>query len=496
MLYKPRPESADLPLPFRVSQTTAFAVAIAVALITSALVVFCRWIGIPCVASGWFAAAIILSTWFGGLGPGASTIILMLLLNRRLLPFDSAPQPGLFVLIFDAAFLCWFVAWRRRLFARVVFELLQLRRVVYWAPAAIVLLGGDRTIQFFNPAFTALYGWSLEELRGKRFPVPDSERQQWEILEETILRGGSFLNVPTRRMRKDGVEIPVLISGAPVTDAKGNPAGLVGMVLGAQPHPEVLLERERLEFLVEHSSDFICVADLNNMIHFMNHSGRAMAGIGDEDPLECSVLSLFRDQDIDTLRSKLLPLALEGEAFHTRLYLKNPQLRGHVPVFGGVTILRDSITSAPDFFVYTFQNISDLTRSEARLGRSEAAFRILLDSVPVAVALINIQGRIFETNERFQEIFGYSADELRGMLCAKLAHPDDFPRTRGIFSELISGKLDRYKVVKRLYSKAAEVIPCRMTVSLVRGDGGEPSYCICVVQPVDSTKILESRESA
>lgn len=495
MLDNARQERADLPLAFRANRATAFAVAAAVTLIAYFLVIFCRWIGVPSAAPGVFVAAIFVSTWFGGLGPGAFTITFTLVLIWRFLVLDNAPQVSLLTIALAGAFICWFVSWRRRLFARVVFELVQLRRVVYWAPAAIVLFGVDRTIQFFNPAFTRLYGWSLEELRGQRFPVPDSEQQQWEILERSIQRGGSFLNVPTKRARKDGVEIPVRISGAPVTDVKGDPAGLVGMALEAEPDPKVLLERARLEFLVQHSTDFICVADLNNRVHFMNHSGKEMAGICDENLQGLSVLSLFRDQDSARLSTELLPLALEGEAFQTRLYLENRQQGGRVPVFGGVAILRDSITGAPEYFVYTFQNISDLMRSEARLRRSEAAFQVLFNSVPIAVALINKEGRAFETNEEFQAVFGYSAAELRAMPVARLVHPDDLPRTGEIFSELVSGKLDRYRVVKRLYTKAGEVIQCRMIASLVRGDAGELSHCITVIQPMNPTSTIETAES-
>jgi PAS domain S-box-containing protein len=368
----------------------------------------------------------------------------------------------------------------------MVVELIQLRKIVYWAPTPLVLFGLDRTIQFFNPAFTRVYGWSLEELRGKTFPVPEAERDQWHALLKSVQSGGSFLNVPTKRLRKDGSEVRVVISGAPVTDDAGNPAAIVGLALEAEPRPEVLLERARLEFLVQHSSEFICVTDLSNRILFINHAGGEMVGVCGEDVLHgTSAFELFRSEDHAVLRNKLLPLALEDESFQTRLHLKNRTLQGQVPVYGSVHILRNSISQVPEFFVYSFQNISDVIRSEARQRRSEQALRILSDSARTPIAYISAEGQPFDSNERFCRLSGYGADELRQMLFPDLIHPDDRGKCRERFLELMSGRLERYKVTVRLRKKNGEVIWGRMAFFLVRGDSGEPSYSIAILEPAN-----------
>ncbi len=249
-----RPETAVIPAPFRVNQATAFAVSIIVSIIASALILLSQHYGIPCSVAGMFVAAVVVSTWFGGMGPGFLTIVLLVVLLGRFSQPASGSWFHLLVLAIANGLLCRLLNWRRRLFARLVVELIQLRKIVYWAPTPLVLFGLDRTIQFFNPAFTRVYGWSLEELRGKTFPVPEAESDQWHALLKSVQGGGSFLNVPTKRLRKDGSEVRVVISGAPVTDDAGNPAAIVGLALEAEPRPEVLLERARLEFLVQHSS--------------------------------------------------------------------------------------------------------------------------------------------------------------------------------------------------------------------------------------------------
>ncbi len=211
-----------------------------------------------------------------------------------------------------------------------------------------------------------------------------------------------------------------------------------------------------------------------------------MVGVCGEDVLHgTSVFELFRSEDHAVLRNKLLPLALEDESFQTRLYLENRSLQGQVPVYGSVYILRNSISQAPEFFVYSFQNISDVIRSEARQRRSEQAFRILFDSVRTPIALINAEGRTFDSNEQLCRLSGYSADELRQILFADLIHPGDLEKYHERFLELISGKLERYKATMRFRKKNGEVIWSSMAVFLVRGDWGEPSYCITIVEPAN-----------
>jgi PAS domain S-box-containing protein len=481
-------ERTHVPMPFRASTRIAYAVAVASAVVASGLVELSLLLHLSYNVTGIFVGAVVASTCFSGTGPGLATIgVLLVLIGRLLLPAvpTAASWLHLAVFVFFSAALSRFVGMRRRVFAKLVIELQQYRSIFYWAPMGIVLLGRNRVVQFLNPAFEKLYGWSLEELRGRPLPIPESELEDWDKLEDTLNEGGSFVNHPAKRVRKDGVEIHVLISGTSVADDDGSSGGLVGLAIEAGPRPEVLLERKRLECLVNNSSDFICITDLDHRVRFLNNTGKDMVGMREgESELMMPLLSLFQEEDHATITGTMIPLTLDGFPLDRPLYLKNLRTGDLVPVQGPIRTMTDARTGTVSYLAYVLQNRSDLNRAEASRVRAEKAFSTLLKAAPIAIALVNTQGQPFDSNEKFQQLFGYSAEEVKQGPFSKFVHPEDLPRGRQVFLELASGKTDSYQVNKRLCHKNGNQFWAKMTVSLVRGDSGEPSYCISMVEPI------------
>ena len=96
-------------------------------------------------------------------------------------------------------------------------------------PDPFVLYDGDGKVIFFNPAFTRVFGWTLEEQLGKKMDqfVPEKNWPETRMMIETVLAGKSVSATETCRYTKDGKIIPVIISGASYHDRQGNPAGSI-----------------------------------------------------------------------------------------------------------------------------------------------------------------------------------------------------------------------------------------------------------------------------
>ncbi len=54
----------------------------------------------------------------------------------------------------------------------------QLRTLLDFAPYSIVVFTMDGLVSYLNPAFTEIFGWTLDELEGKKIPYvpPDLEK--------------------------------------------------------------------------------------------------------------------------------------------------------------------------------------------------------------------------------------------------------------------------------------------------------------------------------
>jgi PAS domain S-box-containing protein len=96
-------------------------------------------------------------------------------------------------------------------------------------PEAAACLGSDYRILEINPRFEELFGYCLEEIKGKHIDdvvVPKDKVDEAEALDKKGVHGYVYHN--TKRRRKDGSLVPVAVSAAPIL-VEGKPAGFVAM---------------------------------------------------------------------------------------------------------------------------------------------------------------------------------------------------------------------------------------------------------------------------
>jgi PAS domain S-box-containing protein len=102
----------------------------------------------------------------------------------------------------------------------------RFRALLDVVPSPIVVFSLDGLVSYLNPAFTKLFGWAIEELRGKQLPYgsPEIEIEAGESFRR-ILEEGRLVPYETKRMTKDGRVLDVVTRGVVFTESKGEPAG-------------------------------------------------------------------------------------------------------------------------------------------------------------------------------------------------------------------------------------------------------------------------------
>ena len=116
---------------------------------------------------------------------------------------------------------------RRAVEARLKFER-RFRTLLDFAPYSILVFSMDGLVSYLNPAFSETFGWTLEELRGKRIQyVPsDLEAENREhlrkLMEEKVIR-----RYETRRLTKDGRILDVVWRASVFSDSSGEAAGVL-----------------------------------------------------------------------------------------------------------------------------------------------------------------------------------------------------------------------------------------------------------------------------
>lgn len=105
----------------------------------------------------------------------------------------------------------------------------RLNAIVKATPDPLVVYDKEGYPEFINPAFTEAFGWSFEELKGRRIPFVPADQQKTTIQEiKKLYATGISVQFESKRLTKDNKLLDVLISAAIIKGARGEePHGMV-----------------------------------------------------------------------------------------------------------------------------------------------------------------------------------------------------------------------------------------------------------------------------
>ena len=102
------------------------------------------------------------------------------------------------------------------------------RAFLNFLPDPVFVFNLEGTVSYLNPAFEKVFGWTLEELEGRKIPfVPDSHKKQTKEGVERLLREKILHGFETKRLTRDGRMLDIVIDGAIFYDENDRPAGQV-----------------------------------------------------------------------------------------------------------------------------------------------------------------------------------------------------------------------------------------------------------------------------
>jgi len=169
---------------------------------------------------------------------------------------------------------------------------------------AIIIYDLEGRTQHVSSGFTRLFGWSLDELKGKRIDyVPEAELEKSIThINNAIQRGISCPGFESKRYKKDGRLVDVSISASGYTDHEGKLSGLLVILRD-------ISEQKRLEAQLRHSQKMEAIGtlssgiahDFNNILSIiLGNSELALYGL----PKSKSLYSFLEEIRIASLRAK------------------------------------------------------------------------------------------------------------------------------------------------------------------------------------------------
>ncbi|MDR5589350.1 PAS domain S-box protein [Christiangramia sp. SM2212] len=132
--------------------------------------------------------------------------------------------------------------------------------------------------------------------------------------------------------------------------------------------------------------------------------------------------------------------------------------------------------------------LQELVKEQAgELAKSELHFRTIFNQAAIGMARVNSRsGMILEANKKFQDLLGYSEEELKLMDYKVISHPDDLTENSDLMRRLSKDEIRQYSLEKRLERKDGTLIWVRINVSPLWEVGEEVTSHIALVEDISA----------
>ncbi|HEX9369378.1 MAG TPA: PAS domain S-box protein, partial [Roseiflexaceae bacterium] len=490
-------------LKYHTSLEPPFALRYGVALAASALALLLTWLTLPFIERTlfvWFYVAVVFSAWYGGIGPALLTTIIgglsvefyfIPLLGPGNLDVTELLTLGTFALV--GLMVSALTDQRRRLAKTAREQHEQLRITLTSIGDAVIATDMQGRITLMNPVAEALTGWSGDDARGQKldavFRIVDAETHQAvESPAARVLREGTVVGLAnhTLLIAKDGAEIPIDDSGAPIRDSHGNISGVVLVFrdITARKQADDLLARYRL--LSEHARDIILLIRQDGRIVEANQAAVDAYGYDRTALLAKTIYDLRDPATTAAVGAQMSRAVADGLLFETS------HRRGDGTIFPVEVSSRGAVIGGERLLLSIIRDIGERKWAEAE----RAQLASIVDSSDDAIIGKSLDGIILSWNAAAERIYGYPAGEAIGRPIDMLAppdRPDEIPR---ILEQIRRGEhIARLETLR--VRKDGVTIPVSLTISPVWDANGTITGASTIARDITERKHAEAalRES-
>ncbi len=316
--------------------------------------------------------------------------------------------------------------------------------IVDTSPLAIFASDADGVIMLWNPASERMFGWRAEDVIGHASPVvPEVYRAEAESFRRRALGGESMTDVEVLRQRRDGSQVQLSFSSAPIYDPNGKAVGILFIAVDISERKRaeqlVLRTKERLKLALDGSNLVLWDIDLTTQMVFL--SGRlygvpASSAAETEMPLDALTARLHPD-DIAAFRDAFVrTLKGQSQDYHSQHRYRTDAGEWKWIESSGKVVQRDPGGQALRM-IGTTRDIGERKVAEEALRENEERFRLIAENVTDLIAVVDAQGHRIYNSPSYSAMFGDGL-LLPGTDSFYEIHPDDRDNVRRVFQETVA----------------------------------------------------------
>ncbi len=141
----------------------------------------------------------------------------------------------------------------------------------------------------------------------------------------------------------------------------------------------------------------------------------------------------------------------------------------------------------PALLHWVLHDISERRRAMAALNASERRFRTIFNEASIGILLLDLEGKIVRANRSFQEMLGYSEEELYNRLIRDLTCPEDAP-LGNVGLMLQENRQGQFFLEIRLRRRDGQYLWTSISLSGIHGEQGQLLNLIGMVKDITTEK--------
>jgi PAS domain S-box-containing protein len=292
----------------------------------------------------------------------------------------------------------------------------QLAAVVQSSHEPIVSSTLDGIVTSWNPAAERFFGWTAQEVIGKKFSfyVPTDRLDESNGLLDQVRSGAPIERYETTRLHKGGAQSDVSVTISPVRDQEGRPVGVSEILhdISERKQADAALRQseQRYRILADSLPQLVWTTDADGRAEYANARWNAYTGTGSGGPYTWNSPELIHPDDVRVTWRQWADSLETGEPFDLeyRLLRADGAYRWHVARGLPLRNLAGQITH----WTGTCTDIHAQKTSESALRESEERLQHMVANAPFPAMVHAEDGQLILLSNAWTELTGYTMADL------------------------------------------------------------------------------------
>ncbi len=400
-----------------------------------------------------------------------------------------------------------------------------------YLPDPTIVYDMEGNVIYCSPMFEKTFGWSTEELLGKKINfVPEEARTETMEKVMNMLRGERVSSFETKRLTRDGRKLDIRLNTAPFFDQKGEQIGNMVILRDVtelkQAEDAVRESEKKYRLLVETMNEGLVIVADNLHFQYVNSAMAAMLGYAAEEMIQRVVMD-YVDGDSRRLMHELLqqPLQDKSTSHEIRWNKKNGKIMHSI--VSTKTLLNDQGAFSGIFAVIT--DITDLTKTtealrkahdeleikvelrtkellaanekltieinernmaEAALRKSEETLKAILDASPIGIGMVQ-QQTLCWANRAMMHLLEGENEAVTTSIKEFFLNANEYERVQGLLSK---GILEQGigQIETQLKTRLGTSIDCHLRASALDPADGSKGIIISAMN-ITQHKLIQRK---